>query len=163
MTSDLSNSSSSSSLDNPFPVSPKKKGVTILEARCPDCLKEFRKTRALKSFSKCSKVKDFVRIMDNTAKLAGFLLLKQSTGDLSAEDADRLKKAQSRLADPAAQKRYDQVLQQRKNSKKNAKKAPVKSLEERAQLDMDIEVPPSRIDLVEEGSELDDGEISICA
>ena len=138
-------------LDNSFDVSPPpptKSKTTVIEARCPDCLKEFRKTRALKSFSKCSKVKDFVRIMDNTAKLAGVLLLKQSSTPLTEEEQDRLVKAQNRLNNPAAQVRYNQVLEQRKNSKKQkkqqAKEIP-KSLEERAQLDVPIDVPPPRV------------------
>lgn len=121
-----------------------KRKTVVISAKCPDCLKEFRKTRALKSFSKCSKVKDFVRIMDNTAKLAGMLLLKQRTTPLTEEEAKTLEIAQARLDDPKAQERYNQVLLQRETNKKVHKVVP-KSLEERACLDIEIEIPPPRV------------------
>lgn len=134
----------------------------IITALCPDCKKTFQKTRALKSFGKCSQMKDFVRRYESVQQLAGMLLLKQQqqvNQELAEDERIQLEKANKILNNPEAKKRYNQVLERRNKtaSKKKsteddeAKKHKKRSLEERASLDAEFVVPPASKDFDMEG------------
>lgn len=137
-----------------------------VSALCPQCKKQYVKTKTMKSFTKCSQVKDFVRRFENVQQLAGILLVKKSIdGELHEDDAAALEKATAILNNPDAKKRYQEVLEKRKKlsaqnkrTKNEDKPKKVrKSLIERASLDEDLIVPPSSKD-VAEATDLNGGE-----
>ena len=124
---------------------------------CLECKQKIHKDKMMKAFSKCSLVKDFVRRFENIQRFAGHLLIKQQSEDLTSEESSQLKKATAVLNNPLAIKRYNQVLEKRKISaekKKGKKKVVPKSLEEKAQLDDELVIPPLE---AEEGEETTTG------
>lgn len=133
---------------------------------CHECKQKIHKDKMMKAFSKCSLVKDFVRRFENIQRFAGYLLIKQQTEELSPEESAQLKKATAVLNNPLAIKRYNQVLEKRKISaekKKGKKKVVPKSLEEKAQLDDELVIPPLEAEEGEETTtEIEIGMEGIC-
>jgi hypothetical protein len=127
--------------------SPPKK-TKIIEALCPSCKKQFQKERALKSFSKCSQMKDFVRRYESVKQVVGLLLVKKNSFDgLTTDEEEQLRKGKLILENPAAIERYRQIEEKRKlNAAKNKKEKTTskkRSLLERAALDDVLVVPPA--------------------
>ncbi len=126
---------------------------------CSKCKSKVHRDKIVQAFSKCSQVKDFVRRYENVQQLAGLLLIKQQqqNGILTEDETSTLSKARKILDNEMAKRRYAQVLEKRKLNqlkKKNQKKV-VKTLEEKAQLDEELIVPPL---ITDDG---DDGEIDM--
>lgn len=130
---------------------------------CHECKQKIHKDKMMKAFSKCSLVKDFVRRFENIQRFAGHLLIKQQTQALTLTESEQLAKATAVLHNPLAIKRYNQVLEKRKASaekKKGKKKVVPKSLEEKAQLDDELVIPP--LEAEEDLTETDIGMDVIC-
>lgn len=161
---------STSTVPPPVEPVPKKKEKVIV-AFCPDCKKQFQKTRALRYFGKCSQMKDFVRRYESLQLLAGQLLLKKQGSDFSAQDAEELEKVNKLLNNPDAIKRYAQVIERRNRLAAKKKTSPSttnegevdgvtktkkkKTIRERANLDEELVVPPPSKDFDEEEMEVD--------
>lgn len=150
-------------LDSPLPTEevPKKR-EKIISALCPQCKKEFQKTRALRYFGKCSQMKDFVRRYESLQLLGGQLLLKKQSPSFTPEDNEELEKVNKLLNYPDAVKRYAQVLERRNRlaAKKKSSvdgeaadkssKAKKKTIRERANPDEELVVPPPSKDFDDE-------------
>lgn len=97
----------------------------LIKTRCDECLKQFRKAKAINAFPKCAEMGKFTKKMENTEKLVKNILLRESKGEiLTGRVLNWKKRALRRLGkDSAAGARFNRVLVQRHERfcKKNGK------------------------------------------
>lgn len=137
----------------------------LIKTRCDECLKHFRKVKALTAFPKCAEMGKFTKKMEATEKLVKHILLRESKGELLTGKLLKYKARGLKRLDngSAAGIRFNRVLSQRNQRfvKKNGGVDEEQLLAEKAGLiesdtEENFHVPPMPISKQEEMEDEDD-------